>query len=103
MEEFKRQLNKTARQLTQKVNRLEDKKKNQVVYRAVLLSVYGWQLAIPVLLGIMLGLLLDNLFPIKHFSWFFNLMILGFIAGFYNATQWMKKNLGLRDKKNDKH
>ena len=103
MDEFKKQLNKTARQLTRKVDKLEDKENRQVVYRAFLLSVYGWQLAIPVLAGVIIGLILDKLFPLQHFSWFFNFMILGFIAGFYNATQWMKKNLGLKDKKNGKH
>ena len=101
MQEFKKQLNKTARQLIKKADKLENKENKVVVYRAALLSVYGWQLAIPVLLGIMLGILLDKIFPIPHFSWILNLILLGFVIGFYNATQWMKKNLGLKGKKND--
>ena len=103
MEEFKRQLNKTARQLIKKADKRSDKENKQVVYRAALLSVYGWQMAIPVLLGIILGIFLDKVFPIPHFSWILNLILIGFVIGFYNATGWMKKNLGLKGKKNDKH
>ena len=103
MEEFKKQLNKTAHQLMKKVDKRSDKESKQVVYKAALLSVYGWQLAIPVLLGIMLGILLEKVFPIPHFSWILNLILLGFVIGFYNATQWMKKNLGLKGKKDGKH
>ena len=65
MKEFKKQLNKTAYQLTQKANKMQHKENKKVVYRAALLSVYGWQLAIPVLLGIVLGILLDKTFPIS--------------------------------------
>ena len=103
MEEFKKQLNKTARQLIKKADKRQNKENKQVVYKAALLSVYGWQLAIPVLLGIMLGVFLDKVFPIQHFSWILNLILLGFIVGFYNATQWTKKNLGLKGKKDGKH
>ena len=102
MEEFKKQLNKTAHQLVKKADKIQHKENRQVVYRAALLSVYGWQLTIPVLLGIVLGILLDKIFPIPHFSWILNLILLGFVIGFYNASQWMKKNLGLKGKKNDK-
>lgn len=103
MEEFKRQLNKTANQLIKKTDKRADKENKKIVYKAALLSVYGWQLTIPVLLSIILGILLDKVLPIAHFSWILNLILLGFIIGFYNATQWMKKNLGLKGKKNDKH
>ena len=103
MEEFKKQLNKTAHQLMKKADKRGDKENKQVVYKAALLSVYGWPLAIPVLLGIMLGILLDRVFPIPHFSWILNLILLGFVVGFYNATQWMKKNLGLKGKKDGKY
>ena len=103
MQEFKKQLSRTSRQLVKKVDKMQHKENRQVVYRAALLSVYGWQLAIPVLLGIILGILLDKTFPIEHFSWILNFILLGFVVGFYNATQWMKKNLGLKGKKNGKY
>ena len=103
MQEFKKQLNKTARQLIKKADKQQRKENKQVVYRAALLSVYGWQLAIPVLLGIVLGIFLDKILPIPHFSWILNLILLGFVVGFYNATQWMKKNLGLKGKNDGKH
>ncbi|MGN0919672.1 MAG: AtpZ/AtpI family protein [Alphaproteobacteria bacterium] len=103
MEEFKKQLNKTARQLVKKADKMQHKENRRVIYRAALLSVYGWQLAIPVLLGIMLGILLDKVFPVPHFSWILNLILFGFVVGFYNASQWMKKNLTLKGKKNGRH
>ena len=101
MEEFKKQLNKTASQLIKKADKRLHRENKQALYRAALLSVYGWQMAIPVLLGIMLGILLDKVFPIRHFSWILNLILLGFVIGFYNASKWMKKNLGLKGKKDD--
>ena len=102
MEEFKKQLNKTARQLIKKAERRQNKDNHKITYRAALLSVYGWQLTIPVLLGIMLGILLDKVLPISHFSWILNFILLGFIIGIYNANQWIKKNLGLKKGKEEK-
>ena len=78
MEEFKKQLNKTASQLIKKADKRLHRENKQALYRAAILSVYGWQMAIPVLLGIMLGILLDKVFPIRHFSWILNLILLEF-------------------------
>ena len=101
MEEFKKQLNKTARQLIQKAEKQRNKENRQVVFKAALLSAYGWQLAIPVLLGITLGILLDNTLPIEHFSWLLGFVLLGVAIGFYNATQWTRKNLVVKEGKKD--
>ena len=104
MEEFKKQLNKTARQLIKKADKQRNKENRQIVFKAALLSAYGWQLSIPVLLGITLGVLLDNTFPIEHFSWLLTFVLLGVIIGFYNATQWVRKNLVVKEgKKDGKH
>ena len=102
MEEFKKQLNKTARQLIKQANKRQNPENRQVVFKAALLSVYGWQLTIPILFGIALGLLFDKVFPLSHFSWTLSLILLGVVIGFYNATQWTRKNLILKGKKSGK-
>jgi len=100
MSSFDKQMEQTAKILIRKAHNLEKHQDRSYVYRAALLTVYGWQMSIPVILGVALGLLLDKHFPIIHFSWTLNLILLGFGAGLYNANTWLKKTAGLN--KSDK-
>ena len=52
MSSFNKQMEKTAETLIRKAHNLEHKQEKSYVYRAALLTVYGWQMAIPVLIGI---------------------------------------------------
>ncbi len=101
MSDFQRQLNKTANQLIQKANKRQRRSQIKINYNVAILSIYGWQIAIPVVLGIFIGCLLDKYHP-TNFSWSFNLIIVGFVIGFINATIWLKKSYQLqKGKKND--
>ena len=103
MSAFDKQMEQTAKTLIRKASNLEHRPNRTYLYRAALLTVYGWQMAIPVLIGIALGLFLDKHLPIERFSWTLNLILLGFGAGLYNANTWIKKTAGLKSKnKEDK-
>lgn len=103
MSDFQKQLNKTARQLIKKADNRQKRAYIKINYNVVILSIYGWQVAIPVLLGLLVGNLLDKFCPVS-FSWTLNLIIIGFVLGFTNATIWLKKSyqIARKEKKNDR-
>ncbi|MBP5344298.1 MAG: AtpZ/AtpI family protein [Alphaproteobacteria bacterium] len=94
-------MEKTAKTLERKADNLKQSKNNSYVYRAALLTVYGWQMSIPVVVGIALGLFLDKTFPLQHFSWTLNMILFGFGAGLYNANTWLKKTATLPPKRKE--
>lgn len=102
MSSYDKQMDKTAKTLIRKAHNLEAGQQKGYVFRAALLTVYGWQMSIPVLIGIALGSFLDKTFPIEHFSWSLNLILIGFGIGLYNANLWIKKTVKLNLKKQDK-
>ena len=100
MSDFQKQLNKTAKQLIQKADNRQKRGQIKINYNVAVLSIYGWQVAIPVLLGILLGRLLDDFYP-SSFSWTVNLIIIGFVVGFTNATMWLKRSYQVKKGKNN--
>lgn len=91
MSDFQKQLNKTAKQLIQKANNRQQRRYIKINYNVAVLSIFGWQVAIPVLLSLLLGDLLDKFYP-ASFSWTLNLIIVGFVVGFTNAIIWLKRS-----------
>jgi len=53
-------------------------------------GLVGWAVAIPTLLGILLGLWLDDLLP-GRVSWTLTLLFLGIVLGCVNAWYWVKR------------
>lgn len=100
MSDFQKQLNKTAKQLIQKATNRQQRGNIKINYNVAVLSIYGWQVAIPVLLGLLAGNLLDKFYPVS-FSWTLNLIIVGFVLGFTNATIWLKKSYQVKKGKKD--
>lgn len=96
--EFDDENKKTAQILKQKAQALGNRKNRTFYFNAAILSVYGWQMAIPVLLGIILGRFLDRHFTSDTFSWTLNLIIIGFAVGVFNANYWVRKE-GITRKK----
>lgn len=91
MSDFEKHLNKTAKQLIYKATKRQNRPYIKINYNVAVLSIYGWQVAIPVLLCLLIGHLLDKFFS-ASFSWTLNLIIIGFVIGFINATIWLKKS-----------
>ena len=89
---------KTERILVKKAKAMSNRKNRVFYMNAAILSVYGWQMAIPVLLGVILGQYLDKQFEPEHISWTLNLIIIGAVVGWSNATRWVH-----RETKSDRH
>lgn len=55
-----------------------------------MMGLIGWSVAIPTLLGAVLGLWLDKNYP-ESFSWTLTLLIIGLLAGCLNAWHWIAR------------
>jgi len=53
-------------------------------------GLVGWAVAVPTLLGIVLGLWLDSRLPTR-FSWTLTLLFVGVILGCINAWYWVRR------------
>jgi ATP synthase protein I len=55
-----------------------------------LMGLVGWSVAMPMLLGVALGLWLDTHHPGGH-SWTLALLVAGLVIGCFNAWHWVAK------------
>lgn len=55
-----------------------------------MLGFVGWSVALPTLLGIALGVWIDNHYP-SRYSWTLMLLIIGLLVGCLTAWHWMAK------------
>jgi ATP synthase protein I len=53
-------------------------------------GLVGWAVAVPTLLGILLGLWLDDLLP-RKVSWTLTLLFVGIVLGCLNAWYWVSR------------
>jgi ATP synthase protein I len=53
-----------------------------------MLGLIGWSVAIPTLLGIALGIWIDNHFP-SRYSWTLMLLLIGLVIGCVNVWHWV--------------
>jgi len=104
MASIQNNLNKSAQQLLKKAQKRADRSERTFFFNASVLSVYGWQIALPVLAGVLLGKFLDAIYPHPFLSWRLNFIILGFIIGLIDANLWLKKSFKIKGEKNaNKH
>jgi ATP synthase protein I len=65
-------------------------------------GLIGWSVAVPTLLGALLGLWLDHRHPSSH-SWTLMLLVIGLVIGCANAWHWMdQQNKAMQDAPEDK-
>lgn len=55
-----------------------------------LFGLVGWSVALPTLLGLALGVWIDNRWP-GRVSWTLTLLFVGVVLGCLNAWRWMKQ------------
>ena len=55
-----------------------------------MLGLIGWSVATPTLLGVAIGVWIDNHFP-SRYSWTLMLLIIGLLVGCLTAWRWMAK------------
>jgi ATP synthase protein I len=66
-------------------------------------GVIGWSVAIPTLLGILIGIWIDTNWP-SRFSWTLMLLLVGVVLGCLNAWHWIdreRQSIEEEEKKND--
>jgi ATP synthase protein I len=77
---------------TAEVRKLKSKRRGvQGVWMGLgVFGLIGWAVAIPTLLGVLLGVYIDGHFPGVH-SWTLSLLIVGLFLGCMNAWHWVAK------------
>jgi ATP synthase protein I len=56
------------------------------------MGMVGWTIAAPTMLGLLLGLWLDTIWP-GSFSWMLTLFVLGLAIGCFSAWQWVEREM----------
>lgn len=73
-------------------------KKDNIWFGFGVFELVGWSIALPSVLGVLLGVLLDKKYP-SHHSWTLILLIAGLCIGCWNAARWMiKEHKEIQDK-----
>lgn len=70
--------------------RAREEKERPVWFGLGMFGLVGWAVAIPTLLGIALGLWIDERWP-GTISWTLNLLIIGALIGCLNAWYWVSR------------
>ena len=95
-----------VRQVSAKADRKLRAQKNgeQTVWFGLGMSgLIGWSVAVPTVLGAMIGLWWDNHHPGAH-SWTLILFTIGLCVGCANAWHWVdQENKAMQDKQEDTH
>lgn len=66
-----------------------------------MMGLVGWSVAIPTLLGTVLGIWLDRHYPGSR-SWTLALLVVGLAVGCFNAWHWVaKEDKAMRDEQED--
>ena len=66
-------------------------KRHGVWFGFGMFGLIGWAVAIPTLLGILLGVWLDHHWPVGRISWTISLLFVGIILGCINAWRWVNR------------
>jgi ATP synthase protein I len=83
-------------QLSQQVGQKESRKMrarrrhDSIWFGLGTFGVIGWSVAVPTLLGILIGAWIDTNFP-SRFSWTLMLLLLGVVLGCWNAWHWIER------------
>lgn len=65
------------------------REKNQLFFGLGVFGVVGWSVAIPTLLGIALGVWIDQRWP-SQYSWTLMMLFVGVVLGCLNAWFWIE-------------
>ncbi|SDE45131.1 ATP synthase protein I [Pricia antarctica] len=95
--EFLKEVGNKERQMV----RAQKEEKRSVWAGLGTFGMVGWSVAVPTVLGTVLGLWLDGQFP-QSFSWTLTLLVAGLFMGCAIAWQWVaKENKAMHEHKED--
>lgn len=66
-------------------------KRRTVWFGLGMFGLVGWAVAVPTLIGIVIGIWLDDRYPAGQVSWTLTFLVLGIAAGCLNAWYWVKQ------------
>lgn len=105
LERSKERRRKLADSFTKKVALREKlriragKHKDETVWFGLgMFGLIGWSVAIPTLIGVVIGIWIDSTYP-SRFSWTLMMLIMGVAVGCMNAWYWVRKT-GIRELEN---
>jgi ATP synthase protein I len=55
-----------------------------------MMGMIGWSVAIPTLIGVVIGIWLDSIYP-GHISWTITFLFAGLVVGCANAWYWVER------------
>jgi len=73
-----------------KIRARRQKDKRSVWFGLGMFGIVGWSVAIPTIIGILIGIWIDTKWP-GRFSWTLMLLFIGVILGCFNAWYWVSK------------
>ena len=82
-----------AETVRRKAKRMEEAKlegQHTVWYGLGMFGLVGWAVAVPTLLGVVIGVWLDRVAP-QDFSWRLALLLAGVVLGCFNAWWWVSR------------
>ncbi|MFZ5908007.1 MAG: AtpZ/AtpI family protein [Nitrospirota bacterium] len=85
--EFEKEVGKRERRKL-KARRIGDRQ--SVWFGLGMFGIVGWSVAIPTLLGIIVGIWIDTRWP-SRFSWTLMLLFIGILLGCFNAWYWVSR------------
>lgn len=74
------------------------RKKRAVWFGFGMFGLIGWAVAIPTVLGILLGIWLDRHWPVGRISWTLSLLFVGILLGCINAWRWVNRERRLESR-----
>lgn len=81
-------LKKIEKDSTKKIKSEEEG--SEIMFGLGLFGIVGWSIAVPTLLGVLLGTFLDKKFT-QSFSWTITFLFVGVVFGSLNAWRWIKE------------
>lgn len=88
---YTKDVQKTAKTLVRKAKARKNRPNQSLFMNAAILGTYGWHICTPVIMGLIVGHIMDKYMPLPPMSWTFNCVLVGFILGIYNANKWANK------------
>jgi len=85
--EFARQV---GRRETRKIKARRTRDQRSVWFGLGMFGIVGWSVAIPTLIGVIVGIWIDTKWP-SRFSWTLMLLFIGVVLGCINAWYWVTK------------
>ena len=83
-------LERSLQRKAERKRRARKRKSHGLWYGLGMLGLMGWAVGLPTLLGVALGLWLDENYP-APFSWTLTMLVVGLVIGCINAWYWVRR------------